>query len=126
MGLIDLYDETMGVLSKNKKTFDDVIAICGKEFQITKDDFLKYSHTEYNNGFGACRVAKDLLIIGSDWWLERNENRGAEYWKFKRFPNYKNLPFKKINALTLDQADENWVHCSNYGTLAEFNDISTI
>ena len=28
----------------------------------------------------------DLLIVGDDWWLERHEYDGAEWWEFKTLP----------------------------------------
>ena len=37
-----LWDETIDILNKNGKTFDDVVAVCGKQFQITKEEFRKY------------------------------------------------------------------------------------
>ena len=35
---------------ENGKAFDDVLAICGHTFQITKYDFKKYANTEYDSG----------------------------------------------------------------------------
>lgn len=112
--MCNLWKETINKLVDHKKCFDDVIAICGNDFQITKDDFEKYSNTEYDDGFGSPKVAEDLLIIGSDFWLERHEYDGAEWWEFKQMPKYKELPFKPITALTVKQAQENGVDCS-YG-----------
>ena len=117
--MINLWEETIGKLAINDKSFDDVIAICGNDFQITKEDFEKYSKTEYNNGYGSPQVAEDLLIIGDDFWLERHEYDGLEWWEFKDMPNYKELPFKPIMALTVEQAQENGVDCSvGWETLA--------
>ena len=39
--MANLWEETIGVLANNNKSFDDVIAICGNDFQITKEDFEK-------------------------------------------------------------------------------------
>ena len=108
----NLWKETIGKLAINNKSFDDVIAICGNDFQITKQDFEKYSKTEYDDGYGSPKVAEDLLIIGVDFWLERHEYDGSEWWEFKQMPIYKNLPFKAITALTVEQAQANGVDCS--------------
>ena len=108
----NLWEETIGTLANNNKSFDDVIAICGNDFQITKEDFEKYSKTEYDDGYGSPKVAEDLLIIGADFWLERHEYDGSEWWEFKQMPKYKELPFKPITALTVEQARENGVDCS--------------
>lgn len=108
---MNLYEETIEILEEHGKTLDDVIGICGADFQITKDDFIKYSNTEYDAGYGSPEVAEDLLIIGADFWLERHEYDGSEWWEFKQLPQYKHLPFKKISALTVRQAYRNGVDC---------------
>ena len=108
----NLWQETNEKLAENNKCFNDVVAICGNDFQITKKEFEKYSNTEYDNGFGSPKVAEDLLIIGADFWLERHEYDGSEWWEFKQMPKYKELPFKPITALTVEQARENGVDCS--------------
>jgi len=41
---------------------------------------------EYDSGYGATKVAKDLVIVGEDWWLERCEYNGSEWWEFKTLP----------------------------------------
>jgi hypothetical protein len=110
--MCNLWEETIKKLEKHNKSFDDVIVICGNDFQITKEDFAKYSKTEYDDGFGAPEVAEDLLIIGPDFWLERHEYDGSEWWEFKQMPIYTNLPFKPITALTVKQAHANGVDCS--------------
>lgn len=106
---MNLYKETIEVLTENGKTFDDVVAICGKEFQITKDDFLKYSDVEYEEGDLYVEVAEDLMVVGNDFWLERREYDGNEWWEFKTMPKYKEMPLKKITALTGRQAQTNGV-----------------
>lgn len=119
---MNLYSETMEVLSRNGKTFDDVIAICGSEFQITKEDFVKYSNTDYDDGFGALEVAEDLVIIGNDFWLERYEYDGSECWEFKVMPEYKILPFKPITALTVRQRKDDLI---GWVTLSELNEVES-
>lgn len=108
----NLWQETNEKLAENNKSFDDVVAICGNDFQITKEDFEKYSKTEYDDGYGSPKVAEDLLIIGEDFWLERHEYDGSEWWEFKQMPQYKELPFKPITALTVEQASANGVDCA--------------
>ena len=96
---MNLWIETIDELDKHGKTFEDVLAVCGNEFRITKGDFKKYANTEYDSGYGAPEVAEDLLVIGADFWLERHEYDGAEWWEFKQMPKYEELPFKTITAL---------------------------
>ena len=39
---------------------------------------------EYSNSFGCVWVPFSLKIVGEDWWLERNEYDGSEWWEFKQ------------------------------------------
>lgn len=119
---MNLKKETLEILKENNKSWDDVVAVCGKDFQITKEDFVKYSDTEYDSSFGAAEVAEDLIIVGEGWWLERAEYDGSEWWEYKTFPDYKGLPFKSISALTIWQARMNGHGYVGWKTLARLNE----
>ena len=85
--MTNLWEETTKILSKYGKTFDDVLFIQGNNFEITKDNFeIVAKYTNYNTGFGAQRVATDLVLVGKDWWIERGEYDGSEWWDFKAIP----------------------------------------
>ena len=115
---MNLWQETMRALKSNDKTFDDIIAICGDTFQISKEDFIRLANTEYDAGFGAQEVATDLKLIGFDFWLERFEYDGAENWVFKQMPDYQNLPTRNISALTIHQTNISFI---GWGTLEDLN-----
>ena len=38
------------------------------------------------NGFGGAEVNENLFVVGADWWLERHEYDGSEWWEFKTLP----------------------------------------
>ena len=95
----NLRSETMSILSKHGKTWDDVIGVCGNEFQITKEQFLELSDILYHNRYGKQVIAYDLKIVGKDFWLERNEEDGLECWEFKQIPDIANLPTVSIDTL---------------------------
>lgn len=38
--------------------------------------------TNYGSGF----VATDLVVVGKNWWLERGEYDGSEWWEYKESP----------------------------------------
>ena len=85
---INLLIETRQVLEEYGKSFDDVIWIgnkCGY-VTISKSDFLKYADVMYDNGYGLTNVNTDLIIVGDNWWLEREEYDGSEWWEFKTMP----------------------------------------
>lgn len=55
-------------------------------FRCTWAEFAAAANFEYDEGYGGQEVRADLMIVGKDWWLERGEYDGAEWWEFKRRP----------------------------------------
>lgn len=101
---MNLWNETIGKLNKNGKTFDDVLVICGDEFQITKENFEKIAReTEYYSGYGYQQVAYDLKLIGNDFAMIRVENAGNEWWEFVSLSKYPKR-METVNKL----ADDNY------------------
>lgn len=48
--------------------------------------FKQLANFEYDSGFGAEKINVYLQIQGKDWWMERHEYDGSEWWEFKRQP----------------------------------------
>jgi len=70
----NLWEETIEFLKENDKTFEDVLFIQGEDFKVTKENFETVAKdTEYDSGYGAQHVPKDLVLVGEDWWIERYE-----------------------------------------------------
>lgn len=82
----NLLEETKAILEKNGKFLDNVKWIGCKNFKIFIEDFIKAADHIYNSGYGAPEVATDLLVVGEDFWLERHEYDGSEWWEFKSIP----------------------------------------
>ena len=78
----NLREETVAVLQKNGKKWADVVGVCGDDFQITKEQFWELANKRYDSGYGGNEVAMDLKIVGSNFWLERHEYDGAEWWEY--------------------------------------------
>lgn len=95
MNLRNLYEETVNTLEYYDKDWNDVIGICGDNIRIPLQNFKKMANKTYNSGFGFAEVPRDLKIVGEDWWLERAEYDGSEWWEFKKIPNVYNLPLEK-------------------------------
>ena len=49
-------------------------------------DFERLADIDYHNGYGGNEIASGLVIVGDDWWLERGEYDGSEWWEFKTLP----------------------------------------
>lgn len=40
-------------------------------------------------------AATDLIVCGKNWWLERHEYDGAEWWEFKEYRSKPSRELKK-------------------------------
>ncbi|CZA57387.1 hypothetical protein [Streptococcus suis] len=89
--MTNLWEETIEVLKEHGKTFDGVRFIQGNDFKITKENFENVAKkTNYDSGYGSTNVATDLVVVGKNWWLERGEYDGAEWWDYKESPKQVN------------------------------------
>lgn len=91
---MNLLTETIEKLNYHNLTPEDVQWVGNINIKTDWKNFEEISNVEYNNGFGSQNVAVDLLIVGKDWWLERHEHDGSEWWQFKKVPEE---PTKNIN-----------------------------
>jgi hypothetical protein len=84
---MNLLNETIDVLNNSGKTRSDVRWIGSTHYgYFDWEYFVKIADIEYDNSYGAAEVAKDLVVVGDDWWLERKEYDGSEWWTFKKLP----------------------------------------
>lgn len=110
---MNLKKETLAFLKENGKTVKDIRWIGSKDIAIPQDLFWKLADSEYNEGFGGAEVADDLVIVGDNWWLERGEYDGAEWWEFKTLPTKPSVEKEVITVIkkysyrdTLREIDE--------------------
>lgn len=82
----NLLEETKEALHFLGLTLDDVRWVGCRDFKISMEQFIELADQEYDSGFGGQEVAKDLLVVGDNWWLERHEYDGSEWWEIKRLP----------------------------------------
>ena len=83
---MNLLNETINILKKYNLDTKDVIWVGNYDLKTDWDNFAKISDVNYDSGFGSQEVATDLIIVGKDWWLERHEYDGSEWWEFKQLP----------------------------------------
>lgn len=85
--LTNLWKETVAFLKENGKGIDDIVFIYGNGYEIDVDDFVRIAKAcDYDAGFGGQRIPGDLSIVGDDWWMERREYDGSEWWEFLKKP----------------------------------------
>lgn len=92
----NLLSETIEVLKSNGKVPADVLWVGVKPHSWKKNvdpmpigswaNFASFADFEYDAGYGGNEVAGSLLVVGTDWWLERGEYDGSEWWEFKTLP----------------------------------------
>jgi hypothetical protein len=102
--MINLLQETLDTLKENGKSERDVIWAGCTDFQIPWKDFAEISNKEYDDSYGSNKVKMDLLIVGADFWLERHEYDGSEWWEFKTLPSMPN----KIETSKIAQEEAIW------------------
>lgn len=56
-------------------------------YRSTWDDFCKKADFNYDSGYGGNIIPLDLIVVGEDFWLERHEYDGSEWWEFKTMPS---------------------------------------
>lgn len=105
--MANLLRETLDVLAAHNKDANDVIWAGTEQFEIPLDEFWKLADINYDNGYGGAEIAGDLIVVGADWWLERREYDGAEWWAFVMKPD---RPWRKERVSTLkpDWMNDRW------------------
>ena len=100
--MANLLRETIEILEEHGKTIKDIVAVQGNDFGISVENFIRLANTIYDDGYGAPKVAVDLFVIGDDFWLERQEYDGSEWWEYKERPAIlENI--LEVTALTINQ-----------------------
>lgn len=88
----NMYNETIDILKENGKTESDVIwfghlSYDYEALEYPRDKFKAFLNYEYDEGYGLSEVDERLYVVGRDWWLERHEYDGLEWWEYKTLPN---------------------------------------
>lgn len=83
---MNLLDQTIKILRDNGKTPEDVQYINCNEKSCSWKKFSTLANFYYHKGYGKQEVNESLKVVGKDWWLERYEYDGSEWWEFKTLP----------------------------------------
>ena len=95
--------ETLTKLKDHEKQPSDVVWVGSRTRKITWDNFVTIADIKYDEGFGTAEIPKDMLVVGKDWWLERHEYDGSEWWEFKVLPTE---PAELVKLDELNRADD--------------------
>ena len=88
---MNLARETLDILKECGKTIQDARWVGyydgDRNKRISVDEFFVAAmRTNYDNGYGSAEIDTSLVVVGDDWWLERAEYDGSEWWEFKTMP----------------------------------------
>jgi prophage pi3 protein len=85
---MNLLKETVDILKEHDLTLNDVVWWGNLRLNevYTINNLEESLNFVYNKGYGRPEINENLIIVGYDWWLERHEYDGAEWWEFKRQP----------------------------------------
>lgn len=80
----NLLKETIEFLDRANRSTSDVIYVTDGTQDISWEKFVELAKdVDYNGGFGRQEINNSLEVVGEDWWLERQEYDGAEWWTLK-------------------------------------------
>lgn len=82
---MNLLEETKEILKENDKLIFDILWF-GTEKFVVDHDIQELFSIEYDDGFGGNEIPMALIVVGDNWWLERHEYDGSEWWEFKELP----------------------------------------
>ena len=100
--------ETIEFLKENGKKPQDVCWIGINNECCSWYEFSQIANFYYDSGFGSQDINKDLIIAGDNWWIERHEYDGSEWWEFKTMPSKPIINRRDVtnNSLELPNFDE--------------------
>jgi len=118
---VNFWEETVSKLGECGFAWSDVekVIVTGA-FEIDKDDFMSVAkRLNYNAWYGTLAIDPRLKIVGHDWWLERAEYDGKEWWEFKTIPNTElpqgnmsdlEFPYEE-HVVMLKEPSIRWMEC---------------
>ena len=98
--MVNLLEETIDFLNNFDKTLKDILYVTdGCNFKkVNEVDLVVLLNTSYDNGWGLVEINPELKLVGKNFWLERHNYDGQEYWEFKQYPEYIKTDFENIKV----------------------------
>ena len=93
----NLLDETILDLRMHQKELSDVLYVMYAPSPFVKERrMMKFKcdaeilnailNFNYDDGYGSTVINDGLILRGADFWLERHEYDGSEWWEYKQLP----------------------------------------
>lgn len=125
MGIINLWEKTVGVFEENGLKWENVYSIGTEDGFIPKEVFHQFAKKyNYDNGYGIEYVPVDLIIEGKGFRMIRGEYDGSEWWKYIKLDFIiGNKELKDIKVLSIDKSNE--VFDNNYVGWQSLKELNT-
>ena len=96
----NLLEETIKKIEEYNHTIHEVKFVTDDNVYCDWEDFVRDAKNyNYDAGFGGIEVNINLNVVGKNWWLERHEYDGSEWWEHKSIPiapdDYGQVRFKE-------------------------------
>lgn len=83
---MNLLEETIKILQRQGLSHSDVLFVTDGASNCKWQEFADNANFEYDSGYGGNEIHIHLKVVGKDWWLERGEYDGSEWWEYKKIP----------------------------------------
>lgn len=84
---INFLEETEAVLENHGLNWNDVEFISVNNKSVPIESFRAVAEKiYYDAGYGLPEINSSCQIVGSNWWLGREEYDGAEWWEYRSRP----------------------------------------
>ena len=90
-----LYDAEV-ILKNHKRSLKDILWVGGftldeyhfpkEKVRITLEDFMTKAYEAYSCGYSKEEINIGLILVGKDFWLERQTYDSIEWWKYQEIP----------------------------------------
>jgi len=90
--VVNFLKETLETIKENGHREDDVLWVGDGKGCVNWDEFKAKADFEYNDEDDHRKIYLCLIIVGKDWWLERNNDDKCEWWEYKTLPAKPKLP----------------------------------
>lgn len=86
--MTNLLKETEQELINNGKSLEDICWVGTKSVKLDLDGegIKRALDINYNSGYGLNEISLEFMVCGNNWWLERHEYDGSEWWEYKEQP----------------------------------------
>ena len=84
------------VLKSHKKSLKDILWVGGftldeyhfpkEKVRITLEDFMTKANEAYSCGYSKEEINIGLILVGKDFWLERQTYDSIVWWKYQEIP----------------------------------------